>query len=216
MSGTLALFTFDGEQGAGLTDKLGGHTARIVGGDVTRIDGPPGCGGALRFGDTNYESYVEIPDSTNWQLTAGSVDFWFRPDRCGSSEDRGDGVLVRDAYDTAAGHLRLLWQADCRFELRLQTATDYFAGVTAAIPVGQWHHIGINFGGGADAELYLDGALAARLATTQGIDGSHNPWVLGADSSGSDTGKINKLRGFLRGAALGHLRISNVRRKFSD
>lgn len=221
---TVLLLTFDEETA---TDALGNNDGTIVG-EPTWTDGPLGCGRAIGFplGGT---THVELPDSMDWHLPDGSLDFWFR-------RDTGTGTAVllsRERDEFGNGHFAVLLSNREEVYVRLQNAAEQeSASCSEPLAVGEWHHIGVNFGAGG-LELWLDGEVTLRTDVGQVTDSvgqltmqcdgggtvSLRPadvleWVVGA--SGIRATASGEWSDFFNGGAIDYLRISSVRRDFSD
>ena len=215
LPGTIALYCFEQEEDFDLlSDSTGAHHATIVGTKTRRVNGPLGLGLALRFTDTNFSTFVEIPDSEAWELEEGQVSFWLMTDTC-SGDDQG--ILSRDArHQQSTGHLTVRLSADCEWSVSSEGDGDRVEvqSIEPLVP-DRWAHITINFGP-PNLELYLNDKLTGKESVRWGIAGNDNPWVIGADLQGSDEGSAYPPGDFLRGAAVDLLRISSERAAFSD
>ena len=215
LPGSIALYCFEEEDDFNLiSDSTGDHHASIVGTKTRRVNGPLGLGLALRFSDTNFSTYVEIPDSEAWELAAGSISFWLKTDTC---SDDSQGIVSRDArHQQSPGHLTVRLSADCEWSVSSEGDGEQVQvqSIKPLVP-DKWSHITVNFGP-PDLELYLDDRLTGRESVHWGIEGNDNPWVIGADLQGSDEGSATPPGDFLRGAAVDLLRISSKRAVFSD
>jgi hypothetical protein len=224
---TLALLSFDGALESTVPDATGDHDGMIVGDGAASVPGPSECGEAIAFADG---TYVVIPDAPIFQLPAGSISFWARvPAPVGI----GAGMVSRDETgQNTPGHLTVWYTAEGRFATRLQDVSAggqmTRCGAEELVP-GTWYHVGVNFGGGGDFELWVDGVeqLATGLVLygggdlacddgsfTIGIDGNQNPWVLGASSAKSSAGAAGSITEPFTGGALDHLIISEARSDF--
>ncbi len=224
---TVALFDFSG---ATLDDRTGFHTATIVGGNVNRAIGKPGCDLALvNTGDWSPVSYLTIPNSPRFQLATGTVELWLKID---PNLNTGSlvGLVARDA-DTGSttGHLALFWSKDDELIVRLERGANAASRCSAPKARGVWHHVRVGFGGGQDLALSVttDGnedQVAKRAALdvagwqfdcsntlSEGIDGNGNAWVVGAISSLDSEGALDKVTNPIKGM-IDSLRISKVRR----
>ena len=219
----LSRFDFEDAEGAlTLHDAQGLADAQVMDGAFSPEPGPEGCGSALGFGSAGL--FAQIGNLPNWDLDAGSVDFWFRvPNLAGTY-----GILGRDHVGTdLPGHFSVWLTPDSTVTLRLQGATAHATHCTdVALPPGHWAHVGFNFGP-PGSELYVDGKLAARSgdsrvetvvpecggSTNDGIAGNEQPWVLGFDTSRSGDMLDGLLQHFSAGA-IDALQISAVRRDF--
>ncbi len=224
---TAALARYDFEDADGsttLADAHGLQDAQIEGGSFASVAGPDGCGRALSFAAAGV--FAQVPNLPAWDLSEGSVDFWFRvPDLV----DKAYGVLGRDRIGTdLPGHVSVWLTRDRTVTVRLQGATQ-LATMCSEQPLalGQWVHVGFNFGA-AGSELWVDRKLATRTGdpridtvvpacggtTPDGIAGNEQPWVLGFDTSRSGA-VLDGLVQHFDGGALDALQISAVRRDFS-
>jgi len=234
---TVALYTFDADEGTGtVADVTGTHDGVLIGGSPGWVDGPPGCGPAIAFLEgVEPKTYVEIPDSPDWDLAEGSISLWVRyDDTLPSPEmDRSPAILSRDAsHSDLSGHLSLLLALDGRLAMRLQSisGTGAIRCTEDPMPTNRWVHIGINLGP-PRVELWMDGEPADRTDPVSvdmtgvldlpcgddevlGIDGNDNPWVLGTGQYGSMEGVANNTWETLAPGAMDHLRIESVRRDF--
>lgn len=105
---TVALYTFDSDDGIEVTDVARGHDGRLVNGSfLSYIDGPDGCGSALSFDEAGGPVYAEIPNSGAWELASGSVDLWVMPMPEVTLNDFA-GIVSRDAMGAnESGHFSL-------------------------------------------------------------------------------------------------------------
>jgi hypothetical protein len=212
---TLALYCFDDDERTNniVVDSRGKHNATIIGTYTRSIQGPACCGIALQFSETNTSSYIEIPDSSDWDLVQGSISFWFRVNACPIQGQ--DQYLVSRASEDGAetGHIGIFIQPGCYLSVRLE-GDDSEVQVRAGSPItpGQWSHININFGS-PEFELYVDGKLVGTNPVVFGTGGNRNPWVIGADTRGAKPGSAIPPAHFLTGAAIDLLRISSTRNK---
>jgi hypothetical protein len=224
---TLVLLDLDRPTGTTVPDSTGNHPAELRGQQAQAVEGPPGCGQALAFpaGDTA-TTYVELPDSPDWDLTEGAVDFWVRFDTS-SADQETQGVLSRDAVNVELeGHLSMLRACDGSLVVRLQRAGSTHYQCSAPIADGVWTHVGLNFGAANGLQLFVDGTVATRTdpvpcrtgtcgaSGPYGIDGNDNPWVIGALAWGSAEGSATPVGPGL-GGAIDHFRVSSVPRDFA-
>jgi len=221
---TVALFTFEGS-GTTVTDVTGKHDGKLVGSGASRVSGKTGCGKAMSFPGATPPAYVEIPDSTDFDLSVGSVDYWVRFDATASGTE---GIVSRDASGTTnPGHFSMFRLCDGSLLLRLQDATNSWNQCSDPISTKTWHHVGVNFGGSGGLKFYVDGKLASRTTSivcgtdtttcgdtaTAGISGNDNPWVLGAASWTSTEGAATPVKNPLAGR-IDSFRISKATRIF--
>ncbi len=231
---TVALYTFEGS-GNTITDTVGNNPGQIIGVGITRQSGKTGCGQALYVPSSTVketDTYVEIPNSSSWDLASGSVDFWVRFDAIAGILTRG--IVSRDASGTEfPGHFTVSRACDESLVLRLQLSGDqHFYLCSDPVSDEDWHHVGINFGP-LGMELFVNGIAASRsdpmmtitnglcvqgtsscgTGGVSGIDGNYNPWVVGATASVSEEGQAIPAKNAL-GGAIDSLRISSSTRTF--
>ena len=142
--------------------------------------------------------YVEVPHSDSFDLSDGTIQFWFNANDTGtrqglvSMNDSGSG----DSYD--AGNFTIYVYND-QIHMYLEedgTRHDITGGTVSD---GGWHHVAFTFGSGG-MKLYVDGELAGSDSYTGGIGNSRqNPLVMGAATYGSTAGQANNLNYYLDG-----------------
>ena len=229
----IALYTFDQVGGEGIGhDLIGDQNGVVIGGSLTAIDGPIGCGSALKT-SSFAPPFMEIDDSPDWDLTTGSIDFWIYFQENLPVDTSSKGFLSRDAQASLeAGHLTIYRMCGNYIGVRLQgQASSGQSGGRCAetrIPENAWVHVGVNFGGEQPLELSIDGiqhngadiagcpmpnGIECTRDTTIGIAGNANPWVLGGQCVGCTDGLADNVNGGLNGA-IDHFRISKIRRNF--
>ena len=224
---TLALYTFDNTTNP-MLDATGKHHGSVVGNPLS-VSGEVGCGSALAFPAVSTylaSDYGVIPQHKDWD-TVKSVDLWFRFDA--TKPDDSVALLSRDANLTALpGHLTIERLCNDVVHLRLQHAKGTIELCSTSVTTGRWHHVGVNLGL-PGVELVVDGVSATgNTGTIQcggftyicnkpgaaEIAGNANPWAVGASSSTSSEGALDKVINQLHGA-VDSLRISKVRRTFA-
>ena len=221
---TVALYTFSGS-GTTVAEVTGSHPGAIVGSGPTRVSGKTGCDKAMSFTATSPISYVEVPDSSAWDIKQGSVDLWVRFDQASGTDE---GLISRDASGTnEPGHFSILRRCNGAIVARLQSTTGEAQVCSKPLAKDTWYHVGVNFGGSGGLKLYINGTPANQTADiicgtstiacgqsiTTGIDGNSNPWVIGASSWNSGDGVATPATLPLRGD-LDSVRISKTRRSF--
>lgn len=228
-SSTVALYTFDSDPVSVIRDEVTGNPGTLVGSPSYSLGAEGRCGQALVFGG-NAAEYALIANSLSWELGEGSVDFWFRIDAL--PDLNVSGLVSRDAAGSSeAGHLTFVVTSTGRLVSRFQeqNTPGSVKGTCSpinAITVGEWNHVGLNFGTGV-RETWLNGSLVDaagtfmmddRIFTCQenGSSGlrNSNPWVLGASSIRSADGVETPLTDPLNGA-VDFFRISDRPRDFS-
>lgn len=212
---TLAIYCFDDDvkTSDAVMDRTGKHNARIIGTMTRLVRGPACCGLARQFSETNTSSYIEVPDSFDWDLNHGSISFWLRVNAC-PTQAQGQGLISRASVDSAeTGHFSVILLPGCNWSVFLTGDNESIeVRANALLTPGQWSHLNINFGPPA-IELYLAGKLVASNAISLGTVGNRNPWVIGADTRQSEPGTAVPPAHFLTGAAIDLLRISSARNR---
>ncbi len=221
-NGVIAAYSMD-TQASELVDRVGAHPGTVANGPL-EVAGV--CGQALEFGGT---ARVVIPDSQDWQLTSGSVDFWAYFGV--ALPTLYDGVVSRDALGRVfPGHLAVVRSFSGQLGVRIQGNVTSMLCSNSAMPTERWVHIGFNFGE-PGPELYVNGVSQAGEGSVQvnengatvrcndpapvGIAGNANPWVLGIGSLASDDGGAGPNFGPMEGGRIDEFRISRERRDFS-
>lgn len=202
----LLRFSFDGPQGSGDTLMSSGTLARPgqLFGTSWSLDPGGVCGKALVLRPTSSgASYLQVTHEVFFDLQQGAVELWVRFDR---APGQNEGVFSRDAkFQVESGHLTLVRRPSGLLVARLQ-GLDAVVGAAcmgaSAFKKGQWHHVVVDFGGAGGLALYVDGkpgdyqqpsntdwpcGLTAPTVGL-GIEGNHNPWVIGAHSFNSGEG----------------------------
>ncbi|MGB0678269.1 MAG: LamG domain-containing protein [Polyangiales bacterium] len=214
-SHTLLLLPFNGPPAQRLVDASARHDI-IRHGSLDFDDSVDrSCGEALELEDSNDANFIEVPDSSDWQLDEGAVDFWVYLTHMPGN--RTWTILSRDELSTNTdGHFGVNVTDDGELQVRLQpvpagsvATVDWYA-TGAKVRERQWAHVLINFGA-PSLQLYLDGKLVFERARDTGIAGNINPWAIGAGTHISDPGKVAPHDRYFDGR-LDHIRISNRRR----
>ena len=227
---TVALYTFESGSGATMVDVTGKHNGKILGSTIKRVAGKTGCGKALQFtgAASTTSNYATIPDSTDWRLTQGSVDFWVRLDSPTLSGPQG--ILTRDAAGNAKGQLSIFRTCAGRIMVRVQTGgTSHHSACSDPVTPGAWQYVVVNFGS-PGLKMWIDGKRAnfkgqdaigqtCMIKLECGLGGSTGllkaeklPWVIGA-ASYYYTPKSPKMYDHMKGA-IDSLRISKIKRSF--
>ncbi|MDJ0628422.1 MAG: Hint domain-containing protein [Rhodobacter sp.] len=183
----------DGIATAAADDSGNGHDGIYQGGAAAGGSGWTGSSTGVILDGSN--GYVEIPDSSDFDLAEGTISIRFNAEML-------DGYLVsRDSsgFD-GGGHLGISVNADGSISVRIQdTGQSYsFESDTGLVSTGQWHHVALSFGSDG-AHLYIDGEVAATHSYTGGIAGNDEPWVLGVNQWASGDGVADNLNSFFDG-----------------
>jgi hypothetical protein len=229
----VARWSFDTLNGTQVPEETGNHPGTVTGGTAQLVAGAPGCGQGLSIpAGLDGQPYVVVPYAPEWQLPQGSVDFWVRFDTL----DKTQGIIGRDSLgEQTSGHLTLFRACDGALVVRLQRGVSEGIRCSQPVPDGVWLHVGVNFGGAAGLQLFVDGTPATRTGTviyskhgvttcahemtcgtnvSGGIDGNSNPWVIGAISFASTEGTTDQISHHL-GGTIDALRISATPRSFA-
>lgn len=219
----IAQYDFENDEGRlFVQDSMGAHDGAIQGARATLVDGPGDCGRAFSFEQD--QRFFVLPDSTQWELPEGSIEFWLRVPDAPSLDQAG--LISRDEEGTdAPGHLSIWLTTERRIEARLQDGSR--AGVRCSLdplPAGEWAHVLINFGP-PSLELWVNGSNADRqgepvvdmespcgIDIDAGLSGNDLDWFVGASAYRSAAPPADLQHHFL-GGAIDALRISPQRRQ---
>jgi hypothetical protein len=193
----------DGTNGYGdtATDLAGGHNGTYNGGT------DPGSAPFADVGTTAVQldgsnEYVEIPNSSDFDLTQGTLQLRFN-----ATDTVGEqGLISRDATGQAEpGHLTVYLNGD-DLVVRLQSASQsHYITASNVVTAGDWHQMSFSFGDDG-MNLYLDGTLVGTNDYSGGIDGNNEPWAIGASaqttSAGSNSGLTDYFGGEIAEVAL--------------
>ena len=187
----IVFFPFTEASGAGAPDEAGGRTGLLKGGAGVAEAGRAGSGLAL----PGAGSFLELANEPGFDLAAGTLAFWVRPDAIGAAQ----GLAGRDSAGFGAGEMSVLLRADGRVSFRLETASKtFFAQSDRALTAGDWAHVAVSWGEDG-MQLRLDGALDGASSHAGGLAGNVQPWVIGANASASGTGNSLGLRDHFAG-----------------
>jgi hypothetical protein len=134
------------------------------------------------------DDYVEVPgDSDLFQLSAGTISFWFNASAIGQRM----AMVSKDSNGRdQGGHVTVYLRADGTIQGRIQSNNEDY-NLTSLLPVtaNTWHHVDFEFGGNEGVRLYVDGALVDSDPYTGGMILNREPLVIGAgtDNSGDLT-----------------------------
>jgi len=196
----ISWFPFDGD----LSDVVGEHGANPSGTTPAQfVPGNAGEGQAVHFPAAG-TSWVEVADSSAFDLSSGRVELWFR---YGAQAPAGDlGLISRDANGTTTdGHFNIRLGFDRNLVVRIQQESSpsiaAYRCTDAPIAPNTWTHVEVDFGpaglvlrvGGvtATATTWLDDSGATVGCDdpwTRGIAGNDNPWVFGGLNWGATPG----------------------------
>ncbi len=192
----VAFWRFGEGSGSTAVDATGHHNGIYKKGAGSDADGVPGEEGSLGAGFDGKNDYIEIPHSSDFQLSSGTVMLSFNP----ADTNGTQGLFSRDSrgFD-GGGHLTAELQGT-KLVIRLQSEDEshYVETDAGAIEAGQWHNIAFSFGEGG-MNLYVEGALVDHNDFTGGIAGNSEPIVLGAGSTTSGDGEADASE-FFKGA----------------
>ena len=166
-------------------------------------DATSGASGALG-GDTDTAAtfdgsgdYVEIPHSTDFQLSQGSITMWFNAASIGSRM----GLLSRDSSGFDGGGHVTIWLTDTgQLEVRHQdTSSSYTLDSGAStVSAGEWHMMTYSWGPDG-MQLYLDDQSVASNSTVTTLAGNNEPIIVGANQWASGDGVADNVIDFFEG-----------------
>ena len=211
---------FGGGGSEAFTDLVSSHTPvgywRLSDGSSTAVDesgnghdgaytgdASSGVAGALT-GDTDTAAtfdgsndYVEIPPSTDFQLSQGSVTMWFNAATIGSQM----GLLSRDSsgFD-GGGHVTIWVNNSGQLEVRHQDTSSSYTldSGTATVSAGEWHMMTYSWGPDG-MELNLDAQSVASNSVVTTLAGNDEPWIVGANQWASGDGVADNVTDFFNG-----------------
>ncbi|MEL7149604.1 MAG: LamG-like jellyroll fold domain-containing protein, partial [Pseudomonadota bacterium] len=191
------LMTFEDNADTFAADEtLNAHGGIYQGGATPSVPGWNGDGTAVGLdGD---DDYVEIPDSSDFDLDAGTVALRFNADTLSGTQ----ALVSRDsAYYDGGGHFRLVVTSNGTVQLRIQDESHscYLNSPAGTVAPGEWHHVAISFGPDG-LEMFVDGTSVATHSYTGGLAGNDEPWTLGADQWQSGNAIADNLKNFFEGA----------------
>jgi hypothetical protein len=150
------------------------------------------------------DDYIEINHDSAFLLDEGTIQLWFNVDAITVNDQ---GLISKDAgnYGTG-GHVGIVVTDTGAISVRLQSVSGSVTVQTAAglVTPGEWHHVAFSFGSTGMA-LYVDGELAdfdaytGGLGSSSGGAGNFEPIAIGAATSSSDSGQLNKLNSYFAG-----------------
>ncbi|QHQ35243.1 LamG-like jellyroll fold domain-containing protein [Algicella marina] len=205
--GALGYWTFNRQGGDGIfEDARGGPDAvaysLVEAQSLVRtngyIGGPRNGVPALDFNGGNQFAFIEHDSA--FEVTQGTIALWVRPDDLGESSiflskdasGNGDGGHFRLGHTDDGGLFLRMAPGDGGSNVSWETSPDL-------LNEGRWQHIAVSFTENG-VTVYLDGQAVPNSAwsSVEGDVGNpgvyteaffvnnHEPWVLGADSSGSE------------------------------
>lgn len=195
----VAHYDFESSLSSSLLQDVSGndHDGEIKG-MLDPVDGPGETGLAARFAGS---TAVVTENHRDFELERGSVSLWIRLE----DDAPEQGLVSRDADGEGDGHFNLRTRdpgEGRRLTYRIQPGeAEVSACSEGTIESSVWYHVVANFGA-PGAELFVDGARQRDCgdSSPHGIDGNGNPWVLGADSGGSNEGGSVELTDYFTGS----------------
>lgn len=129
------------------------------------------------------DDYMVIPDDAAWQLTDGTVQMIFK-----AEDISGQNVLVsRASSGTNEGDFKVFLNGD-DVVVELQGTNGGTLTASNVITQNSWYQIDVTFGSNG-LEIWLNGTRVANdPSITGGIDGTTEPWVIGASTASTTTG----------------------------
>ena len=162
---------------------VGGVDATIYNTD-TGTENSPNANISTALTDFHGDDYMVVPDDPAWQLTDGTIQLTVKPE-----DVSGQHVLIsRDSTGSNEGDFKVYLDDD-DIVVVLRGANGGTLTATNAVSNNSWYQVDITFG--ADGlEIWLNGTRVANdPSITGGIDGTTEPWVIGASSSNTTAGE---------------------------
>jgi serralysin len=175
----------------GVTPDLAGGRSGLLRGDAGLVaSGQDGSGLSLSGG-----GHVEVAHDAGFDLAAGALSFWLRPDAIGVTQ----GLVGKDSRGIDAGEISVLLRADGRISFRLESEDRTYQALSSrALEAGDWAHVEVAWGDDG-MQIRLDGVLDGTSSYAGGLSGNDEPWVIGANAVNSAAGGATGLGGFFRG-----------------
>ncbi len=171
-----AQWSFEDTLGPTVVDYSGnGNAGQLMGG----LEHVPGR--VITF--DGQDDYVMVPHTPNFELTAGTVSFWFKPAAIGVEQY----MWSKDSSgNDQGGHLSFYMEAGGNVAVRLQSNNESYVIVSPnAVTAGLWTHVSFAFGGTEGMKLYVDGNLSGINPYTGGLTRNLEPLAIGAGTSQS-------------------------------
>ncbi len=133
------------------------------------------------------DDFVEVLDTDLFQLTAGTVAFWFMPSAIGDQQ----ALVSKDSNGRdAGGQMTIYLNNDGLVRAKLESANQTYDIVSIApVTPGQWHHVAFTFGGNEGMTIYVDDIEGGKDPYTGGLLRNKEPLAIGVgtDNSGNLT-----------------------------
>lgn len=184
----------DGASGTAIDSSGNGHDGIYQGNATAGGTGPSGNGSALSLDGSG--DYVEIPDSSDFDLTEGTISMAFNAESLGTN-----ALFSRDStHFDDGGHIYAQITSDGGVTLRIQTdnSSEFATSDPGVVSADQWHHFTATFGPDG-VHVYIDGVEVATNTHTGGIAGNEEPWTIGANQWKSGDGTADNLQQFFDG-----------------
>ena len=120
--------------------------------------------------------YVSIPNSNVWNLTDGSINFWFNTDTISSTQT----LLSADPGGSNADDFYLDLESGGNLRLEMRDSDGGTISTSNLISTNTWYQVTVTFGANG-AEIYLDGTrVGFDAGITQGIGGNSSDLYVGS------------------------------------
>jgi len=168
-------------------------------------------GGASNFVASSSQ-YGLIPHHTAYELSQGTIDFWFW---CDDIEDDAQGLISKDDKNLTNGDLNVHFHTDGHIHTRFVSGgTEYQnTSLKKIIANDRWHHGAVSFGS-LGFMIFIDGhRYIHELNATGGLDTNLHPFFVGISSRdrdpGAETGLIRPFNGKIDGLRIRNTQISD-------
>ncbi|NQU59288.1 MAG: hypothetical protein HQ513_18820, partial [Rhodospirillales bacterium] len=188
----VAYFRMNEADDGTVVDATGNNNGEYHRGAESKDDKEGIGAGAGDFDGRN--DHIEVPHSSDMELSSGSITVWFNSD----DVDEKQGLFSKDSsgYDDG-GHLTAFVD-DGTVKIRLQSSEDSYWVDGGNLSDNDWSSVTFNWGEGG-MELYVDGQLVDTNSYTGGIENNSEPLVIGANSWSSDDGEADHLKDYFDG-----------------
>ena len=181
---------------ATVNDEMGNHNGTYLQGANSTNDTSPFTGlnnTAANFDGQN--DYVEIPNSSDFDLSEGTLHAWFKVDAFDGTDHT---ILSMDSSGTDTGSMYLAVDSNRQdLEFYIEDSAGPSTGygnnshvinsASGSITAGVWHQVSVTFGPDG-ISMYLDGNLVASDSYTGGIGNTDDePITIGASQRNAAT-----------------------------
>lgn len=192
--GPVGHWSFAGTSGAAVDRSATGNDGVLRGDTAQGAAGPFAGAGAISLdGDGDY---VEIVDNDAYDLPQGTISIWIQP----NALDETQAILSRESQGDHDGDLQVWLHTDGSISVRHQEDGDSERLTTEAgvVNVGDWANVTYTWGP-EGMQIAVDGQTLALNDVARSLEGSNEPFTVGADQWKSTDGATDNLEHFFDG-----------------